>query len=515
MSEINKDSENWGSVIKGFLSERRDQKELNLLSQKNSQKRNDDKEQAILIQLFHCLRNDKKSADEVANIENRKNSGANKLDPLKFQQERYTAIIELAKNKSEVEEIIKNYEEKISKINKFHEPINWISWAAENAKYVMFATHVAKLTHPSISKASSFLVHASETTSKYLDTSSLRKPILDDAVDSAAYTPISSFLKLKVKEKTIADNISNNDPYPFMWITNDKSILDEWIIKFSESFKTINPKSHFLSKQFYFPIDLNCNENHQFRYHLLCNVQSSSLAQAFFNVLSPSYEEQNKTYQKTPYKIFPGKAKIAVTASKKAHTNVSPLNTQRDGKLYLLPTQPPSWQGQLKPPINKRTLFDHFITQRAREEINSLRGFLLLFERIEISIKDPKKERWIKERLDQIIEEIMIYITAIQSLPSGWSNAEKIKLKLEHQYFLDPYRDGVEFQRARQITDWEAVICSDFANWLNGQLKGKDKKMTPQPVHTRMWKKYMEVELREQSQAIDWEIKNLNRGKHE
>lgn len=513
MSEKINEFETWESVIKVFLLERRDQKELDLLSKKKPKKSLYDKGQAILVQLFHNLGKDEKLSDEVANVEKRKNSGANKLDPLKFQQKRYMELVELSKNANGIEEITKTYEDKLEEIEKFHEPINWISWAAENAKSVMFATHVAKLTHPSIKKASSFFVPNTRPTGKYLDTSSLRRPIFDDAVDNAAYTPVSSFLKLKVKERTIADHISANDPIPFRWVTNDENLLEEWAHKFSESFKTKNPKSHFLSKQIYFPIGLVSEESNQFEYHLLCNVKSSSLAHAFFNVLSAPYEEPNNSYQKAPFIIFPGKAKIAVTASKKAHANVSPLNIKRDGEFYLLSTQPPSWQRQRKPPLNKRSLFDHFYTSRANEEIKSLRGFLLLFERIDLSIKDPKKKKKIDGWVNQIIEEVMIYATSIQNLPAGWSNTENIRLKLAHQYFLDPYRDDEPFQKARQAADWQTVICADFANWLNGRLKGKDKQFTPQSNHTRMWKKLMEKQLREQAQAIDWDIKYQNREK--
>jgi CRISPR-associated protein Csy1 len=47
--------------------------------------------------------------------------------------------------------------------------------------------------------------------------------------------------------------------------------------------------------------------------------------------------------------------------------------------------------------------------------------------------------------------------------------------------------------------------------WLNGRLRGKDKKFTPQREHTRMWKSIMEKELREHTQIIDADIKFQNR----
>jgi CRISPR-associated protein Csy1 len=105
----------------------------------------------------------------------------------------------------------------------------------------------------------------------------------------------------------------------------------------------------------------------------------------------------------------------------------------------------------------------------------------------------------------------MAYTFSIQNLSPGWSNTQNIRLKREHQYFLDPYRDDEFFQKGRQSKDWQAVICNDFANWLNGELRGKDKKFTPQQEHTRMWKYIMEKELREHTQVIDTDIKFQNR----
>jgi CRISPR-associated protein Csy1 len=187
------------------------------------------------------------------------------------------------------------------------------------------------------------------------------------------------------------------------------------------------------------------------------------------------------------------------------------LNTSRNGKGYLFSSEPPTWQYQLKPPIKKRSLFTAFFSQRANKEIDYLREFLFRFQRIDLSIKDPKKKKWIDRWTSQIIEEVMAYTFSIQNLSPGWSNTQNIRLKREHQYFLDPYRDDEFFQKGRQSKDWQAVICNDFANWLNGELRGKDKKFTPQQEHTRMWKYIMEKELREHTQVIDTDIKFQNR----
>ena len=202
---------------------------------------------------------------------------------------------------------------------------------------------------------------------------------------------------------------------------------------------------------------------------------------------------------------FSGKAKISVTASN--HSNASQLNGKRGGKIFLFSTQPPTWQSQLKAPIYKKSLFDYFGNSHITEDINYLRDFLLRFENIGLSIKDPQRYKHLERWINSIIDEVLFYTSNIQAMPADWSNTEDIKLKKEHQYFLDPYRNDKDFQSKRELTDWQSVVSNDFARWLNQKLKGKDKKFTPQTEHTRLWKKIFETPLREDSEAIKMEIK--------
>jgi len=191
--------------------------------------------------------------------------------------------------------------------------------------------------------------------------------------------------------------------------------------------------------------------------------------------------------------------------------NVSMSNVKRRGKSYLFSCQPPTWQSQLMPPISKSSLYDSMPMNPAlREDIDYLRDFLLWFERIELSFKDPKKMVWIERWVNQIIDEVFAYCASIQNLPSGWSQNEDIKLELkqEHCYFLDPYRKDDAFQAARKTNEWQAVVCDDFSKWLNHKLRGKDRAFTPQVEHTRIWKNLMQNELRVFDETVEMDIKN-------
>ena len=497
----------WKKEINLFLSVKRAQKELDLLNKKHNKKPPSDKRQATLVQLLHFLEANEGTADEAVEIKNRKNTGASKVEPLLFQQKKYNELIALGENKREVLEIKENHESKLQDINTYYEPMNWINREAENAQFIMFATNVGKLTHPS-ARASSFFVPASAETHRYLETSSISAPVLDCAVDNAKYLPVSSFLQIQVKSHSLADCILASDSEPFRWVTDDDELIKAWVSKFEEAFITRSPKAHKLSKQVYFPAPSRYTITDAPSYHLLCNVNSSSLVHELFNRLNIPSMDLGGKYRNGFVSSFPGKAKIAVTASRDAHKNVSPLNVQRDGKTSLLPCCPPHWQSQLKPPLNKESFFyARAIYQNSKETIAHLRDFLLWNQQANLSVKKPDKKKWIAGWVNQIIDEVFTYVFTIQNISAGWSGTEKIKLKAAHRYLLDPYRTDEQFRQGWQTEDWQTVICVDFAKWLNGRLVGKDKKFTPQSDHNRMWQDLMAEELREHCQTLEFAIK--------
>ena len=120
-----------------------------------------------------------------------------------------------------------------------------------------------------------------------------------------------------------------------------------------------------------------------------------------------------------------------------------------------------------------------------------------------MSTRSPERRKWINRWGSSIVDDVLFQAATIQTLPAGWSDNPKIKLKEEQQFFLDPYRVDEAFQAKCQSTDWQKVVCKDFARWLNRQLSGTDKKFTPQDEHTKLWMSLMEVELREWSEYFN------------
>lgn len=277
--------------------------------------------------------------------------------------------------------------------------------------------------------------------------------------------------------------------------------------KFSYALSAPKLASHSLAKQVYFPTRTN-----PLGYHLLCNVNSSTMSHMIFESTSKNKNEiQNKALEKNEYhkdavNHYPGKATLALTSLDSAK-NVSPLHSKRGGKLHLFSAQPPIWQTQLKPPTYRKSLFDDFYSSDINTEIDYLRDFLVRFKQLDLSIKDPKRMKHLERWVNNLIDEFLFYVASLQNLPPGWSDQDGIRLKKEHQYLLDPNRMDEAFQSARQGGDWQSVIRADFAQWLNRNLRGKDKQFTPQKEHTRLWKKLLETPLREFMESIEDELK--------
>lgn len=377
------------------------------------------------------------------------------------------------------------------------------------------ATHVLKFTHTSSDPGGLLLKEKSDDL--LLTTSSLkRKLTLDLAHKNGADISISRFLGLQLSKEMIIDLILKDD-FKFLepfkenkeqlkkWQDGFKNLVEETIIRLTAD----------KAKQLYFPIEQNTKE----KYHLITPLLASSLANEVNTAITDiKYGEKQKKinecrknkigdkkepkYHSNIYANFPN---LAVQNFDKKHpNNVSMLNADRKGEVFLFSAQPPTWQSKLKPPISKKSLFDnYYYSINTADNIKYLVDFLLRNESVDLSIRDPEKQKWLEKWTSYIVDDFWFFVGNIHNFPSGWSNAEGTKLKLEHQYLLDPYKEDKEFQANRKETDWQKIVVNDFSTWLNKQLKNKDKKFTPQKEYSRTWKKVMEKELREYNQIIE------------
>lgn len=377
-------------------------------------------------------------------------------------------------------------------------PETWITWAAENAKNVTFATHVTKLTH-SVIDSPSFFNTIEATKTSQLSTSSLANVVIDGAVKGMQYSPVYQFLELEFNNKKLVSEFANVDTSLLESFAKNNEQMLAWNQGFAAATSDGKPTAHFLLKQTYFPTN---KDSSRFNYHLLCNVVSSSKAQALYEFSRRNSKDAFKIknsnkYSDETYFNFPNRASISITASN--HGNASQLNNKRGGRLGLFSCQPPVWHSELKPPIYNRSFFYELSRNyEVKENIQYLSDFLTRFENLQLSIKDPKRMRWIEEWIENLADEVLVYVKSIQALPMGWSAIEGIKLKPEHQVLLDCYRQDESFLAMKNNSDWQAIITQDFAAWLNNRLNKANEKFTPQDAHTKLWMKIFKVNFREE-----------------
>lgn len=384
----------------------------------------------------------------------------------------------------------------------------WLTWAADNAKNVSFATHVPKLTHSAIDSPA-FFDTSKEVKTTQLSTSALNNAAIDGAVRGNQYAPIYQLLELELNGKKLASQFSDPENNLLAEFAENNEQLTGWNLGFSAALSDGAPKAHFLLKQVYFP--LNETSTKTSNYHLLCNLVSSSKAQALFEFTRRNSNENFKLkggnkFSEETYFNFPNRASISITASN--HGNASQLNGKRGGRLGLYSCQPPVWHSQIKPPAYTNSFFFELSKNyEVRETIQYLVEFLTRFESLQLSIKDPKRMRWVEQWLESLIDEVLVYVKTIQTLPAGWSASEGVKLKVEHQILLDCYRNDEEFTALKVAGTWQAIIVQDFADWLNNRLSKADKKFTPTDSHSKLWSKLFIASFRE-----ELDIKNLTAG---
>jgi len=508
MSEETKKLESWYDVMSDFFRRKYEAEEEKYLKEE-------------LKSVGELYKKEKYFDDEGIELlfDTKRNKKSNAQSALSFQRKRAMQMLRLSNQPAglDIAQKKEEYRRKVVGLRQKYTPCEWLSANSNSAGSVSFATHVIKLTHSKIDTPSLFDC-INERDNAYLTTSSLSTKIIDGAVAGNQYAPIFQFLEIELDSIKLAEQLSRDDHIFEGFLPsgmNDEAASQELLSKWTQGFRKAldrgAPATHSLAKQIYFPTGDKNNCHDQASYHLLCNVVSSSLAHTIHEKVFDEDQKnvktakENKRFSPDELSRFVQRSTLSVTASNPS--NASQLNARRGGKLHLFSAQPPTWQTQLEPPLYRKSLFDVFYNSSINTELDYLRDFLVRFKKLELSIKDPKRMQHLERWVNNIIDEFLFYVGSIQSLPSGWSDREGIRLKKEHQYLLDPCRMDEAFQSARQGGDWQTVIRADFALWLNRRCRGKDKQFTPQKEHTRLWMKLLEPALREFMEPIEDELK--------
>lgn len=387
-------------------------------------------------------------------IENRKLA---KLESLEKERDKALKSAATSENVAVAEQ---QFAEAAQALEVQFKPENWLTDAAKRAKQIAMATHAAKFTH-SDAKASSFLDDEIDTDEgRYLTTASLTNRKVD-AVGNAAALDVARLLKLEVNGESLITQLNDGKIDSLFGFTEKPELIDEWLHGFKQAVTVKEPTAHTLLKQVYFPIDTQ-------QYHLLCPLGASSLmgvhnaaveSVRFGDSKEVREARRNNQYDSRLDERFPQVAVQNFGGSKPQ--NISQLNNERGGKLYLLNSQPPTFKAQQKPPQATAQLLRLF-DQATWWHVNEFKSFLAKLTEKDRNFKTRYKRDY--TYLLPICEQVLQQAVEVQvSFEPGWSLATNLPLPV--QIWLDPKAHNVENR------DWLVAVAEQLTDWLVRRLQ--------------------------------------------
>jgi CRISPR-associated protein Csy1 len=356
----------------------------------------------------------------------------------------------------------------------------WLTDAAKRAGQISLVTHALKYTH-SDAKGSSVMAATGSgvVSSTWLTSQTLSTPKAD-VVGNAAVLDVANLLLLESEGKRLLDWIAEGSIAPFDGLAADDQ-KQAWLEGFKAALGVIDPASHTLAKQIYFPV------NEATGYHLLAPLSASSLNHAVFErVQTTRFSDDAQAARDARKKgVFWHQGTrdyldLAIqTFGGTKPQNISLLNSQRRGRVYLFNTQPPFWQSRIQPPKSSSGIWKGYLW-RVRKPIRELKSFL------EWANKSNQNNFHIRTRraamVATLVGELHQYAASLQQLPAGWSLDEGINITEQEACWLDPGRSDEEFVSRRQDKAWCKTIAQQFGRTLSSALTTKKLLMADDEV---------------------------------
>lgn len=389
---------------------------------------------------------------------------------------------------------------------------NWFEYVVGKLQRLRAATHVAKYSHPSVSKAAD-LYAIPDTSGKenlvgthLFDASQLQGDLAAPGGAADLDADIKELLRLQYEGKTVFDGILSQDATLRDALNEDHDKADAIMRGLGCITESLNPRrAHALVKQIYWLVGDESVLNDQFL--LLAPLHATSLTNKVFHRINESrFGEHAKEARKARRgdKAFIGGYHdyLNLTVQKMGGSNqqnVSQLNSERGGQNYLLASLPPNWKSrEVYAPMR-----DVFRAFKGRPDVRRIVGELKRFLET-----DPARNMHTRDLRDDLtamlVDELMLFTFDIHSLAPGWTADEKCQLALEEQYWLDPGRaqEDAEFAEARGHSDWHEAVSSRAANWLNRELNDKSSLSFGDAEHHH-WKRRFEGIVTEFRRQLD------------
>lgn len=348
-------------------------------------------------------------------------------------------------------------------------PATWVEDAARRVGQIQAVTHSLKPIHPDAKGSSLFCEPGALTARAELGSHVLSTVFDSDVVGNAAALDVYKFLKLEHQGHSLLNLAVQADSELGAAMSDDPYVAAAWMKAFASlAAARGKPSSHTRAKQLYWPVGNNPhNDDH---YHLLAPLYPTSLVHRIYQALqddrfgesAKSARESRKAgaWHERPVREYPQLAIQKLGGTKPQ--NISQLNSERRGDNCLLASLPPVWQSPaVLPVLGADSLFSAFRWQPGvRTLLTRLRSFLG---------SDPARNwatrAYRDELVEELLDELLQFAARLQTLEPGWTSDARCVLPRAHMAWLDP-------QRSDEPTgDLIDLLSSDFANWLNHQLR--------------------------------------------
>ncbi|CRI66738.1 CRISPR-associated protein, Csy1 family [Thiocapsa sp. KS1] len=349
-------------------------------------------------------------------------------------------------------------------------PSAWIEDAARRVGQIQAVTHSLKPIHPDAKGSSLFLEPGSLASLVEVGSHSLGIVFDTDVVGNAAALDVYKFLKLRHEGQSLLTLAIAADADFGAALTDDPITAQAWMAAFAGLAKPRGKlSSHAQAKQIYWPVGSDPHDDGD--YHLLAPLYPTSLVHRVYQAVQEDrFSEDAKVARKArkagEWHERPVHEYSNLAVQKLGGTqpqNISQLNSERRGDNCLLASLPPVWQSlTVKPLFGVKSLFNVYHRRReVRTHARELRRFLE---------SNPASNLKTRQRLDELVnallDELIQFTAEVRTLDAGWSRDPQCdQLPPAHSAWLDPDAANVH------PDDVIERVASDFAHWLNAQLR--------------------------------------------
>lgn len=362
----------------------------------------------------------------------------------------------------------------------------WLADMAKRAHQIEVATHILKFTSPLAPRAATNVLKRSfekREVTEFIGSHCL-ETMKEDATGNGGASDIYKFLKLEYRGRSLL-SLAQDEDLEFLRALSPS--LDEarvWCQKFAGIVRENSnaPASDALAKQIYWPTSDG-------EYRILAPLFSSTLAHEIHTrIHSAKSGNESKSRRKSRKEghYFEGEIHdyrdiLIQKFGGSNPQNVSHLNSERHGQVYLMSSRPPAWRSfPVRLPLKVDSVFSSRVFEwRNQEVLEELKEHLARASKLG---KNNMKIREHRDNLiDRILMDLMTYAENLhQKSAAGWSARKDCHLSMAERLWLDPGRSeaDVDFARQRENSGrWQNDIARKFAKWLNHHIQVEDNPM--------------------------------------